>query len=478
MKKRFLSVLLLLLLGAALFAGEVPGLSTYVLDNGLEVFVLENHVVPLVTIQLTFRCGAIAQSRETAGLFHLYEHMLFKGNEIYRDQSDFKAAMKELGVGSWNGGTSTEYVTYYFTIPSEKMKKGIEFWANAVRYPLLDPEELEIEQEVVVNEIRGGHNDPDRIFNEATMKELFYQYPWRRDTGGSEEIVQGATAEDMRDIFETYYIPNNAALFVAGDVTSEEVLAAAREVFGDWAPAPDPWEETLVPHPFMEEDVFLSYPDPKMYPNFAYVQVLLRGPDVLDDPEPTYAADVWLKLLDNPTGRFKQAIFDRVPGLYHKDYIFASYYTQKDGGQIIFGTYMVIDPGKNTFHRAMDFRDAIIEEMTVISEDKSYFDEKDFTVLKAILEDETLIEIEVPSNFISTLSFWWASASTEYYLGYVDNMKKVEHGDIRDYLTTYVLDRPSIVSVRISPQDFREAASLEAGFEIITKESAFWWREF
>ena len=146
MKKWFLSVLLLLLLGAALFAGEVPGLSTYVLDNGLEVFVLENHVVPLVTIQLTFRCGAIAQSRETAGLFHLYEHMLFKGNEVYRDQSDFKTAMKELGVGSWNGGTSTEYVTYYFTIPSEKMKKGIEFWANAVRYPLLDPEELEIEQ--------------------------------------------------------------------------------------------------------------------------------------------------------------------------------------------------------------------------------------------------------------------------------------------------------------------------------------------
>jgi zinc protease len=126
----------------------------------------------------------------------------------------------------------------------------------------------------------------------------------------------------------------------------------------------------------------------------------------------------------------------------------------------------------------MDFRDAIIEEMTIIAEDESYFTEEDFTVLKGILEDETLIEVELPSSFINTLSFWWASASTDYYLGYVDNMKRVEYGDIRGYLTAYVLDKPSIVSVRISPEDFREAESLEAGVTIITKENAFWWREY
>ena len=111
---------------------ELFALESHVLENGLEVFLEENHLVPLVNIRITFRAGAIVETPDLNGLCHLYEHMLFKGNALFRNQAEFKAALKRLGVGRWNGRTSTEYVTYYITIPSEKDGEGLKFWAYAV----------------------------------------------------------------------------------------------------------------------------------------------------------------------------------------------------------------------------------------------------------------------------------------------------------------------------------------------------------
>jgi len=229
-------------------ATPIQGLHRYRLENGLELFVLENHAVPLTRIQITFRCGSITQTPETAGLFHLYEHMLFKGNTRYRSETEFSAAMTDLGVAEWNGGTSTEYVTYYFTVPSDKTEAGLEFWSYAMREPLFDPAELAIEQDVVSNEINGYLSDPDHVYSAAMDKALFNAYPWRRDIGGNEAVVRSATVDTLRSIQANYYIPNNAALFVGGDVDPEAVYAMTRAWYGQWAAGTDPWKEPAPPH--------------------------------------------------------------------------------------------------------------------------------------------------------------------------------------------------------------------------------------
>ena len=92
-----------------LFSFETPvrGLFNYKLDNGLDVYILENSSVPLVYIEVLIKGGGFGQSEENAGLFHLYEHMMFKGNELYPDSSKVQDAIASLGVPSWNGSTST-----------------------------------------------------------------------------------------------------------------------------------------------------------------------------------------------------------------------------------------------------------------------------------------------------------------------------------------------------------------------------------
>ena len=295
--KRFLMVLAILLITVAVpaFSAETPisGLYRYQLDNGLELFVLENHTVPLARIQITFRCGSITQTPQTAGLFHLYEHMLFKGNSRYKSDAEFSAAMTQLGVASWNGGTSTEYVTYYFTVPSDKTEAGLEFWSYALREPLLDPAELAVEQDVVSNEINGYLADPDRVYAAAMDKALFGTYPWRRDIGGSEAIIRSATTDTMRAIQEAYYLPNNAAVFVGGDVKPEEVYAMVNKWYGTWEAGPDPWLSPAPAHPTpgVTAPVYLVYPDSSLPQGIAYIETRYRGPDVLAEPEPTFAAD-------------------------------------------------------------------------------------------------------------------------------------------------------------------------------------------
>jgi zinc protease len=477
--KMRVAFLLLFVIAPLSFAqsAEVTGLQKSTLSNGMELFVLENHVVPLARIQITFRCGAISQTPETVGLFHLYEHMLFKGNRVFKTQSDFQAAMKELGVASWNGGTSGESVSYYFTVPSDKVAKGIEFWGEAVRYPLFNPDELTTEKDVVMSEVQGYLNDPNDIYQSGIDKALFWKYPWRKDVGGYEKIIRGATVQTMRDIQSAFYIPNNSALFVGGDVDPKAVRAAVDKYFGDWKRGKDPWAKPLPAQAALAGGSLVAFSDDQMYNGVAFVEIRLRGPEVLADTSATYAADVWGKLIDDPNGKFKADIFSKVPGLYKKEYISAYYATQRDGGFIDFSTYMILAPGEDTFARLAALKKAFTEEMAAMASDPAYFNQKDFEVMRTKLADERVLERETVDGFIGSLSFWWATANTDYYLGYADNLKKVGFPQLRKYLTDYLAGKNSVLSVRMNPQDFsaEKASAEKANYTILTKDNAYWW---
>jgi len=472
-------VALLPLTNAAAQAREITGLKTFTLDNGLEVFVVENHTVPLARIQVTFRTGAISQTPQTAGLFHLYEHMLFKGNRAYPNQTALQAAMKDLGVADWNGGTTQESVSYYFTVPSDRADKGIEFWADAVQFPLLNPAELQTEKDVVVSEILGGFSDPGNIYGSAIQRALFWKYPWRKDVAGSEALVRSATVQMLRDMRDTWYVPNNAALFVGGDVIPDAVRAAAQKYFGGWKKAKDPWASPPPPHPGLQKDLFMVSADDQMYAGLVSVDLRFAGPDVLRNAGSTYAADVWSKLLDDPNGRFRANVFTKVPGQYNKDYISTGYLTRRDGGAISFSTYLTVRPGQDTFQRAAALKKAFVDEMAAIASDPAYFSANDYQVLTRQIADDRIWERETADGFIGTLAFWWASAGTAYYLGYNDALQRITPAEITRFISTYIVNRPSMLSMRMNQKDFdrEQGSAARGGWTSITKDNAYWWAD-
>lgn len=466
------------------------GITHTKMSNGLEVFAVENHSVPLVTICVVFRGGASAQNPETAGLFHLYEHMLFAGNAKYPTKETFNAALNSMGTTMWNGATGTEFINYHITVPSDTLERGVEFWAAAVKNPIFDPAVFENEKSVVLNEIRGYHADPARIATNALESRMFSEFPWRKNIDGPVANIQSATIDALKAMQSAYYNPSNMALMVGGDCKPEEVLALAEKYFGDWKGAPGP-AIGEPPHGKIPAGVKIISMEDLFYRGLAQVQFRWRGPDVLRQTKDTYTSDVLLFLLSSPVGRFKNAIMEKVPGLFDPEYIDFSYPTARDGGNYMFITYLVVQKPSSEgaiLDRVAVLEEAVLEEFFAIAADPiGYFGGEELEKAKTKLIDQNIFALESAESFVTdTLTFWWSTATADYFFGYEDMCRAVDWDDISELLGRYIVgtaqERPNLstlVRVRTSTAgtDFAMSRKIdEHGYLKALPDNAFWWQ--
>jgi zinc protease len=481
------------------------------LNNGFEVFVVENHAVPLVTVCVAFRAGALAQTPETAGFFHLYEHMMFNGNDRYLTKDAFTAALNRMGTTSWNGATGKEYINYYITVPSDKLADAIDFWAHAVMNPTLNYTVLENEKLIVLNEIRGYHSDPAQIASNALESRMFNQFPWRENIDGPESNIENATVAELRDMQKTYYVPTNMALLVGGDTTLEQVQALAKASFGEWAWAPQSvlGEPAQGPIP---DGIRLVTAEDQFYRGIAQVQFRWRGPDVTRQTYDTYVSDVLLFLLSSPSGPFKSEVMRKVFGLYDAEYIDFTYPTARDGGNYIFSTFMLVQKPATeepVLQRVENLRKTILSEFAQIAADpRAYFGDGALEEAKTKLVDQNIYALESAGSFVTdTLTFWWSTAGTDYFFNYEANCRKVTWDDISALIRKYLTGEagqgsaavagssvsmsgapsassvPSVATlVRLRTSTFgadprMEAKISELGYTRVTAQNAFWWQQ-
>src|SRR5258705_410439 len=213
------------------------------LSNGLEIVVLEDHSVPLVTVELAVRNGSFTEPPELNGLSHLYEHMFFKANRATSNKEDYLQTIDQLGI-MYNGQTQQEIVNYYFTTTTPNLPVAMHFMRDAVRYPLFDERQFEQEREVVIGELDRHESNPFGFLDSEMNNRLFYKYPSRKDPGGNKQTVASATTDQMRLIQGRYYVPNNSAIIVTGDISAPAAFSMVEELFGDWPRrAIDPFNE-------------------------------------------------------------------------------------------------------------------------------------------------------------------------------------------------------------------------------------------
>ena len=467
-----------------LFAEKTPieHLHSYTLDNGLSVFVAENHSAPLVYIEVTVRAGSIAQTPENAGLFHLYEHMMFKGNAKYRNSQAMQTALKNMGVTNWNGTTSIDRVNYFITVPVDQFENGLEFWSYAIREPLMVPKEFEDEKKVVISEIQGGYGQPSEQQSYFTTKNLFPEAPWTFDPSGPVEVVQNATIQQLRDIQQKYYIPNNAAVLVGGDVAPDEAYKLVKKVFGNWKGGDDPWKEEAKPYNRnpLDAPLYCVIPHDELSPEYLQVIVTYRGPDADFDTNDTYTADVLSKILADPNGAFvKTVLKNKNLQIPNAQYLWAGYQTMRHHGLVSFNGVM-IRPETNLPGRALDFYETVTKKaLPAVEKDKSLETEQKRNLLLQSLKDGRAWDTETAEKLLSILSYYWTYAPKDYFLSYDDNLTKVEKKDITTYLQTYVYNRNPVIKVFVNPQVYEQTKKEfdDAGFVQITADNAFWWSD-
>jgi len=416
-----------------------------VLPNGLEVIVVENHGVPLVTVEIDVKNGSFTQSPEYEGLAHMYEHMFFKANSAYAEPNQFWDALTNVGA-QFNAQTREEIVNYFMTVPSDKLGDAVRLLAAAVRSPLFRGDELAQERQVVISEYDRDESNPFFGFTRQLDSKLYPGNFSRKDIIGDRNVVQTTTPEKMRVIQQKYYIPNNSALIVAGDVAPAVVFAVAERELGSWPRGPDPFVADPIPViPALQRSDAVIVEAP-----VGAVTVLIQwqGPSVGQDPKSTYAADVFSDVLNDPRSQFQQKLVDS--GLWQS--IGVNYYTLNHTGPISISGQT--SPGQLRAALA-----ALYAEVGKF-DTPGYITGEELEAVKAHRAVTSAFDRERASGFVHTLGFWWSVASLEYYMGYVDHMAQQTLDDLRAYVRSYIVNKPHITGVLLAP-DARQSLKLQ-----------------
>ena len=425
--------------------GQKYGIYSTTLPNGLHVIAVENHIVPLITVELNVRNGSYTEPPEYNGLSHLYEHMFFKANASIPSQEKYLERGRELGM-SWNGTTSWERVNYFFTMSKDSLVPGLAFMKAAAMTPLFLQSELERERPVVIGEYDRNESNPFYHLYVAVNKKLWYKYYSRKNVLGERETILGADQKKMQTIKERYYIPNNSALLVAGDIQHEQIFKLAEEHYRDWKKGDDPFTLYPVPeHPPLagSETVIVEKPV-----NAVTLMIAWHGPSLSKDPAATYAADVLSYIMTQRNSSFQKRLVES--GLCAFANI--SYLTLNYTGPIQIMAQMSAD-------KYTEAERVIFDEIKKLA-NADYYTDQQLETAKDQLERSELYAQEKPSEFVHTVGSWWAVAGgLDYYLHYVDNLRKVTRKDINEYVQKYVQAAPYVKGVLVSPSDLSKVTA-------------------
>ena len=256
----------------------VPSLRRTELENGLTIFVQEMRTAPLASVWCWYKVGSKDERPGLTGASHWVEHMNFKGTvNIPRDQ--VKGIIEQFG-GSWNGYTWIDQTTYLETAITDALERMIFIESERMSNGLYHPDDCESERTVIISELEGGDNDPEQLLDTEVTAAAFKAHGYHHPTIGWRSDLESMTRDDLYGFYRTWYVPNNAALVVVGDVDADDVFRRAERLFGGIAPGALPNRiATREPDQLGERRVRVERPGTTAYLKLAWHAPAVTSPD-------------------------------------------------------------------------------------------------------------------------------------------------------------------------------------------------------
>ncbi len=240
---------------AAVFSPE-----TFTLKNGMQVVVIPNHRVPVVTHMVWYAVGSADEGPGESGIAHLLEHLMFKGTPRFPD-GEFSALVARNG-GQENAFTSTDYTAYHQSVARSRLELVMELEADRMTNLVLSDDMVSTERLVVLEERRSRvDNNPSAILREQANAALYLNYPYRRPVIGWEHEIRALDHQAIINFYRRWYAPNNAILVVAGDITAEALRPLAEKYYGVIPRADTPLRSRPVEPPQRAEREVTYYDD-------------------------------------------------------------------------------------------------------------------------------------------------------------------------------------------------------------------------
>lgn len=207
-------------------------IKSFTLDNGLRVFVVEDHSVPAFSMHTTFNVGSRDEVEGRTGFAHLFEHMMFKGSDKVPDGGHFKHI---LGAGgNLNAFTNADVTQYFQIVPSHFLDMVLWLESDRLKSLAVTDENFENQRSAVKEERAMRYENPP--YAGALLQ--FFAKTWEgtgygHSTIGSQADLDAAKTADVKAFFNQYYVPNNATIAIVGDVEFDNVKAKIESYYGE-----------------------------------------------------------------------------------------------------------------------------------------------------------------------------------------------------------------------------------------------------
>ncbi|APX21445.1 MAG: insulinase family protein [Rhodobacteraceae bacterium] len=310
--------------------------TTFTLDNGLEVVVIEDHRAPVVSHMVWYRAGSADETPGSSGVAHFLEHLLFKGTDTL-DPGEFSKIVAQNG-GTDNAFTSYDQTAYYQRVAADRLGLMMEMEADRMVNLRLDEEDILTERDVIIEERNMRvENDPSALMREQLGATLYLNHRYGIPIIGWRDEMETLDLDAAYDFYHRFYAPNNAILIVAGDVTPDEVKALAEEHYGPLEANPEVGAPRARPQePEQTAERRLIFRDPRVAQPYVMRRYLAPERDPGDQREAAA-----LTLLDQVLGGGQTSVltrelqFDRKVAVYTGAFYDGTSYDDSSFGLVV-----------------------------------------------------------------------------------------------------------------------------------------------
>ena len=215
------------------------------LDNGLRVLTAEMPHTRSVAMFIAVGAGSRYEPAEKAGLSHFLEHLPFKGTRSWPTALAISEAVEGVG-GIMNAATDREMTSFWCKVASVHARSAIPVLLDLILHPLLDPQEMEKEREVILDELRMTNDYPAQVCDLLLDRAMWPDQAMGRDVGGTPETVAAISLADVSRYMDNQYRPNNTVIGIAGAITHDAAVNLVASATAHWQPAaPLAWEPAI-----------------------------------------------------------------------------------------------------------------------------------------------------------------------------------------------------------------------------------------
>lgn len=243
------------------------------LSNGLLVLLKEIHTAPIISHWVWYRAGSRDEIAGITGITHWVEHMQFKGTPQFPGKQ-MDRSISRLG-GAWNAFTYLDWTTYFETMPAEEIDLALNLESDRMKGSLFEDSEVASERTVIISERQGNENEPLFRLSEEVQAAAFRVHSYHHEVIGDMADLQTIQRDDLFRHYQTYYVPNNAVLVVAGDFQIDSMLARIRERYESIPSGPLP-PRRIRPEPDQNGERMVTVEGPG---ETTYLQVAYRAPE-------------------------------------------------------------------------------------------------------------------------------------------------------------------------------------------------------